>query len=68
MVFKWFFNGILMVFFNGFLMVRNLVLYVPWGCRHLLVRVFCLRCLILMKENADGRRTQNERKNGTGAK
>ena len=27
------FNGI----FNGFLMVRNLVLYVPWGCRHVLV-------------------------------
>ena len=27
-----------MVFFNGFLMVRNLVFYVPWGCRHVLVR------------------------------
>ena len=34
MVFEWF----LMVFVNGFLMVRNLLLYVPWGCRHVLVQ------------------------------
>ena len=36
MVFKWLVNGI----FNGFLIVRILVLYVPWGCRYVLVRTF----------------------------